>query len=399
MSEPTIAIARQPILGADGSLHAYELLHRGNSEGTGDPSLQSARVVCEALGAIGVERLAGEARVFLNFDQELLETDLPTILIPRRSVVEILENVEPNPRVFATLEQLRRLGIGIAVDDFVFQPNLLPFLAEADYVKIDILAAGDDLESIVRRLEEYRLLLLAEKVETQEQFIRCRDLGFKYFQGYYFAQPEPIAKQSLGPVELSVLTLIARLDNPKVTSSQLTETISIDIALVHQLLVLVNSGAFYRGRPVHSIHEAVVMLGHQTIRQWASLLLLTRLSLYKPPELLKVAVTRARLCQTLGRIHPDLDPQALFTAGLLSILDALFDRPMEKVMADLPLADPLKDALCGRTDQPLTVVLRTAIHYGSGAWVDASDATATSAGFSFEAYLDAVEYADRVLRA
>jgi EAL and modified HD-GYP domain-containing signal transduction protein len=398
MNEPQIAIARQPILDTDGSLHAYELLHRGSSGGSGDASFRSARVVCEALGAIGVERLAGDARVFLNFDQELLETDLPTILIPKRSVVEILEDVEPRPRVFATLEQLRRRGIGIAVDDFIFQPNLLPFLAEADYVKIDILAAGDELDSIVGRLREYRLMLLAEKVETHEQYLRCKELGFRFFQGYYFARPEPLASQSLGPVELSVLTLMARLDNPNVTAQQLTETISVDIALVHQILVLVNSGAFYRGRPVNSIYEAVVMIGHQTIRQWASLLLLTRLSLHKPPELLKVAVTRARLCQLLGATRGELDSQELFTAGLLSILDALFDRSMESVVSDLPLAQPLKEALCGRSVEPLGDVLRSAIDYGSGAWVDDASPGPSGTGFSFEAYLDAVEYADNVLR-
>jgi EAL and modified HD-GYP domain-containing signal transduction protein len=283
MDDTQVALARQPILAADGSLHAYELLHRGaTTDAAGNPASRSARVVCELLGAIGLDRLAGDARVFLNFEQSLLETDLPTILVPNRSVVEILEDVEPRPGVFTTLAQLRERGIGIAIDDFVMQANLLPFLPHADYVKVDVLEAKDQLASIVDMLNEHQVLLIAEKVETHEQFAHCKALGFHYFQGYYFARPEPMPKRSLGAMELSVLTLMARLENPNVNSTQLTETISVDVALVHQILVLANSGAFYRGRPITSIHEAVVMLGQNIIRQWASLLLLTRLGLHKP---------------------------------------------------------------------------------------------------------------------
>ena len=399
MDVPQVALARQAILAADGSLYAYELLDRFQTvDGPATAAVRSARVVCEVLGAIGLDRLAGNARVFLNFDQELLETDLPTILIPHRSVVEILEDVEPRPQVFATLAHLRERSIGIAIDDFVCQENLLPFLPHADYVKIDILEAADQLESIVDMLKQHRLLLLAEKVETHEQFARCKALGFDLFQGYFFARPEAVAKRSLGPMELGVLTLMAKLQDPAVKSNQLTDTISVDVALAHQILTIVNSGAFYRGRPITSIHEAVVMLGHNLIRQWTSLLLLTRLGVHKPPELLKVAVTRARLCQTLGASEPNLDPHELFTAGLLSVLDALFDRPMESVLADLPLAEFLKAALCGRSTDTFAQILRCAIDYGSGAWVDGSVAGSGSRGVDFETYLDAVEFADNVLR-
>jgi EAL and modified HD-GYP domain-containing signal transduction protein len=400
MDDSHVALARQPILAADGTLYAYELLHRDGPQDTaGTAASKSARVVCELLGAIGLDRLAGDARVFVNFEQELLETDLPTILVPNRSVVEILEDVEPRPAVFATLAQLRQRGIEIAIDDFILQSNLLPFLPHVDYVKIDILEAGNQLESIVDMLKEHQVSLLAEKVETHEQFERCRVLGFHYFQGYYFARPEPMAKRSLGAMELSVLTLMAKLENRNVTSTQLTETISVDVALVHQILVLANSGAFYRGRPITSIHEALTMLGQNIIRQWAALLLLTRLGLHKPTELLKLAVTRARLCQTLGTAHHELDPQALFTAGLLSILDALFDRPMEAVLESLPLAAPLKAALCGRSVDALGTILRRAIDYGSGAWVDAGTSDRTASDFNFEVYLDAVEFADHALCA
>lgn len=400
MADTDVALARQPILAANGSLYAYELLHRANPRDVaGDAATRSARVVCETLGAIGLDRLAGDARVFLKFDQQLLEADLPTLLIPDRSVVEILETVVPRPNVFATLEKMRQLGIGIAIDEFLFQSNLVPFLAHADYVKVDIEAAADDLESIVRRLAEYRLKLLAQKVETHEQFARCKELGFQYFQGQFFACPEPISKRSLAPLELSVLTVVARLQNPDVGSMELADAIGIDVALAHQLLTIANSGALYRGRAVTSILEAVVMLGHNVIRQWASLLLLSRQGLNKPSELLKVAVTRARLCQTLGKSHRDLSPHELFTTGLLSVLDALLDCPMDIVLADLPLAPSLKDALCGRPSGTLGAILRRAIDYGSGAWVEESATGPSGEGFSLETYLDAVEFADRALSA
>jgi EAL and modified HD-GYP domain-containing signal transduction protein len=246
-------------------------------------------------------------------------------------------------------------------------------------------------------LSQYRLHLLAESVETREQFAACKALGFEYFQGNFFARPEPMAKRCLAPMELCVLTLVARLQNPQTCSDAVADAISVDVSLAHQILRIANSSAYYRGRDVTSILEAVVMLGHNVIRQWASLLLLSRLGVHKPSELLKIAVTRARLCQTLGSTHQELCCHELFTAGLLSVLDALFDQPMDDVLADLPLAASLKEALCGRPSGVLGEILRCAIDYGSGAWADAAVGDSSGQRIDMDTYLDAVEFADRAL--
>jgi EAL and modified HD-GYP domain-containing signal transduction protein len=154
MSLRPMTFARQPILAADGTVFAYELLYRGIRLAAQDAgTTMSARVLCEALGAVGFQNLAGAARVFVNFDQALLETNMAGLLPPGQGVVEILETVEPTPQVFKTLTELRRRGIGIAMDDFLFQPNAVPFLPHVDFVKIDVLAAAGQIDSVAHQLE------------------------------------------------------------------------------------------------------------------------------------------------------------------------------------------------------------------------------------------------------
>jgi c-di-GMP phosphodiesterase len=221
-----MAFARQPILEADGKVFGYELLNRGTRLDALDAgTTMSARVLCEALGAVGFQSLAGTARVFVNFDQELLETNVAGVLPPGQGVVEILENVDPTPHVFATLAELRRRGVGIAMDDFLFQPNAVPFLPHVDFVKIDVLAAVDQLDSVVQQLRHFHVPLIAEKVETHEQVELCRKLGFTYFQGYFFTRPQEMTARKISASEVSVVGLIAELQKPQTEAAEIAEKI------------------------------------------------------------------------------------------------------------------------------------------------------------------------------
>ena len=397
MDEFSVTLARQPILATDRSVFGYELLYRGSRLDSAAATAQSARVLCEALGNLGVERVVGNAHAFVNFDQELLETDFPTLLPPGQGVVELLETVEPNPRVFETLNQLRRRGIGVAADDFMFQANAVPFLPHVDYVKVDILLAADELAEIAKQLREYPVLLIAEKVETHEQAARCQQLGFNFLQGYFFARPEPMQARSIGSTQVAIVSLIAELNNPDSEAVQLAEKICTDLALTHQILKLANSAAFRRQRAVGSIADAVILLGQDVIRQWASLLLLTRLEDRKSPALLLIALIRGRMCQTLGAAQVGLGSNELFTVGLLSVLDALLDRPMSAVASELPLEQSLCDALCGHPSSVLGDVLRRAIAYESGDWVALGALTAEERKNAMVAYTNATHFAHSTL--
>jgi EAL and modified HD-GYP domain-containing signal transduction protein len=399
MGDSTITLARQPILGADGKLFGYELLYRGSRlESTGMGTTQTARVLCEAIGNIGLEQLVGDANVFVNFDQNLLETDFCTLLPPGQGVVEILETVEATPRVLKTLEQLRRRGIGIAADDFVFQPNALAFLPLVDYVKVDILLAKDQLASYVSRLKGYPVQLLAEKVETHEQAALCRDLGFGLFQGYYFARPESVPGQPIGPSQIGVINLIAELQKSDREAMELGKKIGADLALAHQILKLANSAAFRRRRAISSIADAVILLGQDVIRQWASMLLLTRLGDNKPSELLALALIRGRMCEVLGAARSTTDANQLFTAGILSVLDALLNRPMNELVTELALARPLGEALCGNSTSSLGHTLQRAIAYEQGDWSFMDSLSAPERSDTLEAYVKATHFANLTVR-
>jgi EAL and modified HD-GYP domain-containing signal transduction protein len=399
MGESTITLARQPILGADGKLFGYELLYRGaRLESTAMGTAETARVLCEAIGNIGLEQLVGNAHVFVNFDQDLLETDFYALLPPGQGVVEILETVKATPRVLQTLEHLRQRGIGIAADDFVFQPNAIDFLPLVDYVKVDILLAQDQLASYASRLKGYPVKLLAEKVETHEQAALCRQLGFGLFQGYYFARPESVPAQPVSATQIGVVDLIAELQKPDYEAVELGKKIGADLALAHQILKLANSAAFRRRRAINSIADAVILLGQDVIRQWASMLLLSRLGDNKPSELLVLALIRGRMCEALGAAPSAADGNQLFTAGILSVLDALLNRPMNELVTELALAQPLGEALCGNGTSSLAHTLQRAIAYERGDWSFMDALSARKQSDTLEAYVKAATFANLTVR-
>lgn len=400
----SVLLARQPIMDASRQVLGYELLYRGLRERAESfDSVATARVICETLSHIGAERVVGPARMFVNLGQDLLENGaaevLASVLPAGQGVIEILEGVEASPRALKAVARLRSRGILIALDDFAFQAGVTPFLQHADYVKVDVLAAGAGLAALAERLRPYGIPLIAEKVETLAVAKSCADLGFEFFQGYFFARPEEQDGERVGVQVHSVITLLSELQRPDGVPAALAETIGRDVALSHQILRLANSAAFRRRRALSSLIDAVVLLGQDVIRQWASLLLMARLAAHKPRELLNMALVRARLCQKIGEPFQELEPNVLFTAGLLSVLDALLDKPMAAVVTELPLGDNLRDALLGHSTSKLALTLRRAIACETGQWNSLGLDEQAAAASLLDAYVDALEFARSTLAA
>ena len=375
----------------------YELLYRGLRERRvirlGGNSARHLRDV----GAYRGGARGGSGTMFVNLGQDLLEDGaaevLASVLPAGQGVIEILEGVEASPEGLKAVARLRSRGILIALDDFAFQAGVTPFLEHADYVKVDVLAAGAGLGALAERLRPYGIPLIAEKVETLAVAKSCADLGFQFFQGYFFARPEEQDGGRVGVQVHSVITLLSELQRPEGRPAALAETIGRDVALSHQILRLANSAAFRRRRALSSLIDAVVLLGQDVIRQWASLLLMARLATHKPRELLNMALVRARLCQKIGESITELEPNVLFTAGLLSVLDALLDKPMATVVTELPLGDNLRDALLGQSTSKLAITLRRAIACETGQWSALGvDEQGVSASL-LDAYVDALEFA------
>ncbi len=386
-----VYIGRQPIFDRENRVFAYELLWRGGSDnaaGFADGDLATTQVLLNALTEIGLDRLVGDRYAFINLTQRFLLGDHPLPEMTDQVVLEILEDVEPTPEVITAVQRLAGLGYTVALDDFLYRPALEPLVELADIVKIDLLALDESaLREHVRTLGRHPLKLLAEKVENAEQHALCLELGFDYFQGYYYARPNVVEGRRMPANQMALLQLLAALRNPDIDDRELEDLIGQDVGLAYRLLRYINSARFGLNREIDSIRQAIALLGRRILSQIASLLAMAGMG-EKPPELLTTALIRAHMAAALCR---DQDPDACYTAGLFSVLDALLDQPMERLLADLPLSAELDAALRDRSG-PLGQLLATVIAYDTADWdrVAASPWDPDTLG---RAYLEAIDQA------
>jgi len=341
-----VVVGRQPIFDATLRTVGYELLFRGARDPE-TPDLWTASLIVDAVSEIGLDRLVGGRPAWVNVTREFLLAVDPLPFAPEQVVLELTEDSHaPDPALLARLDALRADGWTIALDDFVFDASLAPLIERAAIVKLDVLAhAGGALEGQLAALAPFGLELLAEKVETHEQFERCLALGFERFQGYFFARPRLLSGPGLPAQQLTTVRSLAELSAPGIGFEGLEAAISRDVGLTYKLLRYVNSAFFALPRRVGSVREALVLLGERSVRQWALVMALAGTQ-EGPRELLSLALVRARLCQAqavgLGAGGSD---DTFFLAGLLSVIDALLDAPMNAVVERLPLNDAIVEAL------------------------------------------------------
>lgn len=346
-----IFIGRQAIYDKQLKVSAYELLSRSNSEhneafvGEHNANHATTIVMLNALTEIGLQQLVGDHPAFINLTYDFLIGKCAIPDLRNQLVLEILEDVEVTDELVAAVQKLSDSGYMIALDDFIYHDKMLPLVEIADIIKIDILLLDEQgLRDHVKKLSPFNVRLLAEKVESQEEYELCKELGFDYFQGYFFCKPKIVESQRAPANRITIINLLAKLQNPEVHIEALEELISQDLALSYRLLKYINSAAFALRREVDSIHHAIVMLGLNTIRSLANLMLMSNID-DKPHDLLVISIVRARMCEELS-LHVDKKMKdTYFTAGLFSVIDALMDSSMEDIVSQLPLSSELQDAL------------------------------------------------------
>lgn len=390
-----IFIGRQPIYDRNLNVYAYELLFRSGLENTAmfaDGDHATSRVINNAFLEFGLEQLVGRHRAFINLTRAYLtgEWRLP---FPRdRVVLEVLEDIEPDAAVVEAVRELRRSGHTLALDDFIYHDKLRPLIEHADIIKIDLMAIpAGELESHLEQLRGYPARLLAEKVETPEQFNQCHALGFDYFQGYFLSRPQVISGQALPASGLATVRLLAQLQQAEASAAELEALIRREPELSHRLLHYINSAFFSLPRKVDSIHQALVYLGHRTLKTWATLLVFCAVE-DKPVDLMTIAMLRARMCQLLAEKAGGPDPEACFTAGLFSTLEALLGMPLDQIVTALSLSEPLEAALlhhAGGIGEALHCVLA----YERTRWDEARFRGLAPAEIT-EAYVEAARWAD-----
>jgi len=341
-----VLMARQPIYDGKSKIVAYELLFRQFENKTAevvDGDNATSLVLVNAFTHLDINELIGNKKAFINFTRNLLSDPPP--FDKARLVIEVLEDVKIDDSLVADLTDLSRQGYTIALDDFILQESSHRILDIADIVKVDIMELSDtELHEYVRVLKKYDLTLLAEKVETHEEYELCSSLGFELFQGYFLCKPQIISGKQVPPAKLVVLELLGKLQDPTIEFSDLDSLISRDPILSFKILKLVNSAAYSRVAKLDSISRAISYLGMEQIRSLAALLALSNLN-DKPSALKTQTMIRAKMCELLGKkIDPD-NPSRFFSAGLLSTLDAYFDQTLESILESLPLHDDLTNAL------------------------------------------------------
>ncbi len=347
----SVAIARQPILDRDGRVCGYELLYRPlpiSGEGPDDPEAASASVVVSALGEIGLEQLVEDQPAYINVTRRLLLDVGQLPLPPDRIVLELVENQLVDDPLLTILHELTAAGFRIALDDFILAADREPLLEVASIVKLDIRELDQSgLREHVTQLHGRGLTLIGEKVETRDEYERCRALGLDAFQGYYFATPQLVTGRRPPTAHLSTLATVTATTGTSAGFDELEAIITRDAGLSHRFLRLANSALFTRRTPVGSIHDGLTRLGAVTVRRWTLLLALSGLA-DSPHHLLELGLERARFCELLARHDATSTPERAFTAGLLSVLDALLDQPMHQLLAELSLDDNLAAALLHR---------------------------------------------------
>ncbi|MCF0221837.1 MAG: EAL domain-containing protein [Fibrobacter sp.] len=363
MLETLAYLARQPILDRDGKIFAYELLFRNSP--TSDTAviasdvLATAQVLENVLNNIGIHRLLGNNKAFVNCSRNMLLDNLFGLLNPKYFVLEVLEDVEVDESVVAAIQRYKALGFEIALDDFVFNEDFIqrfkPLFPYVNYVKMDVV--DNSLEDMTRAAGFFKVLnirLLAEKVEDEATFKRCQDAGYDFFQGFFFAKPELVTGRKIDATSAAILKLIFLL-RTRPSLEVLCDNLCKSPDIATNLLRFVNSDSESKHSKIETVKEAIVWVGMRNIHEWLMLMLYARPEMGVTPQaspLFQNASQRAKFLEAVAReIETDNDEfcAKAFMAGLLSRMDALVRAPLETILPDTTNDDEMRDALLNHT--------------------------------------------------
>ena len=394
-------VGRQTIYDIEMEIFAYELLYRPAAGQNFAPSQfdgnkATSEVMLNTFLEIGLENIVSHKRAFINMTEQFVDGSIDIPLPKESIVIEVLEDIKPTENVKKGLLELKNNGYVIALDDFVFDAELMPLVPFADIIKVDLMQISQsDLKTHVNALKENsNVKLLAEKVETLQEFEFCKSLGFDYFQGYFLEKPVVIEGQKMPANKIAILQLINRLQDPKVEVDELQELIKTDVSLSYKVLRYINSPGFNLGTEVTSIKQALMLLGLNTLKHWMTLVVLSGLS-DKSSDIIQKVLTRAKMCELIAGVIKQKNQEDYFLVGMFSMLDAMMDQEMSVILKSIPIRQELKDALLkhkGKEGKVLSLV----IAYEHGDWESMRAGTINPSSLQ-KAYLTAISWADQTM--
>jgi len=398
--EPLYAyVGRQAIFDRQLDVVAWELLYRDSEENRAsfsDANEATAATLLNAFVELGLDHLVGDLPIYINLPLDFLLGRYPLPLPPDRTYIEVLEDVPAIPEVLSALRAFRRRGFRIALDDYVLTDDSRPLLELADVIKISVLGLSPgEVAAQYAGLRGHCDVLLAEKISTHDEMEHLRALGFELFQGHFLQLPIIARARRLPHNRAVLLQILARLYDPKVDLRAIESLISADVGLSVRLLRLASSVAVQGSTPIGSLGQAISRLGTD---QLAALVMVVLASGFddKPFELARQALVRARMCEALAR-SKGLPPDQMFTAGLLSLTDALLDRPLSEVLEQLPVTPLIRDALKGGVASGEAARIIEAARGQDRGDLELVAATGLPAGTVFAAWFEAIRWADELI--
>ena len=369
-------VARQPILTVDEKVFGYELLFRDGVEDFfrhDDPD-QASRSTLNTAMLLGLDVLCDGRRAFVNCTRDILLKDYITLLPSEKAVVEVLETVPADDLVVAACRRLKESGYTIALDDFAVNDPREALTDLADIIKVDIRAtSAADAAAMVKRYGPWRCRMLAEKVETREEFLATKKAGFLYFQGYFFRRPEILTAHEIPANQFNYLRMLKAVSQRELDVREIENLVKSEAALCYRLLRYLNSAAFGFANEIHSVRHALAILGEREVRRWIRLVATLGAGQGKTSELVLSAMVRARFCELLSPKVPHGDSD-LFLMGLLSLMDAILEIPMSQVLDNIPIDQETKAVLSGGASR-LRLFYQLMLAQESGEWKTAADLT------------------------
>ena len=361
-------VARQPIFDRNEKVFGYELLFRNGLENafTGDPD-EASRATLDRSLLMGLDVLCDGRRAFVNCTRDTLIKGLVTLLPSTSTVVEVLESVPADPDVLNACRTLKEAGYTIALDDFIADDPRESLAEVADIIKVEMqLTNEEERKELIRKFGPWRCRLLAEKIETQRDFLRARDLGFVYFQGYFFRRPEMLSTHDMPANQLNYLRMLQEVSRAELDVPALEKLIKAEASICYRLLRYLNSAIFGLKTEIHSVRHALSLLGERDVRKWVRLVAAVGAGQDKTSDLVLSAIVRGRFGELLEPLVPH-GQSDLFLLGLLSLIDAMMEMPMADVLDRIPLDSATKAVLLGQPGL-LRPVFQLVLAHESGEW-------------------------------
>jgi c-di-GMP-related signal transduction protein len=360
-----VYLGRQPILDRGWNVAGYELFFRSSQANfcdSADNLSNTSQVIVNAVLGVGLDRLLGGRPAFINFDRTLLLGEWTTLLPPDKIVIEIRETVAPDQDILTVCHKLRQQGYALALQNCLDDARTEALAPFVDILKVDFRQTSPaDQERMAHRYQKLKIRMVAGTVETESEFRRASQLGYDYFQGFFFASPTVLRTARVPASQMSGLRQMTQVQREELDFNAIEELIRHDISFSHSLLSYLNSAAFHWADRIESVRQGLLLLGSEEIRRWVSMASLSSLGQNRPPVLMAQVLMRGRFCEVIaGSAKLPLGNSDPFLIGIFSLLDAILQRPMQWILDELNIGRNIRNALLGAGGEadPLSLLLR-----------------------------------------